>query len=42
MAQEGDEAIRQEVERRLQEIQLLKQEAQDQLVAPRGLAPAAS
>jgi hypothetical protein len=30
MAQDGDEAIRQEVERRLQEIQLLKQEAEDQ------------
>lgn len=30
MAQEGDEAIRQEVERRLEEIQLLRQEAQDQ------------
>jgi hypothetical protein len=30
MAPEGDEAIRQEVERRLEEIQLLRQEAQDQ------------
>lgn len=30
MAQEDDQAVRQEVERRLQEIQLLEQEAKDQ------------